>query len=170
MNMEDKKNDGMTESYDVDGNVQAQAQMQQLEEKIKELESKVEDSAGDDDDESGMWVVKLILILVGAGLLWWLCPSKEKMEGRIAQEICLQYSQSLAGAFGVGAMAEDLDRDDIDEDRAVDMADALGDIEIKNYGLVKLGYFKENGKKKSRLAGIGVCGFVITRSVTDKLR
>lgn len=142
----------------------AQEQMQHLQDKVKELEEKVKDKE-DDEDEGGMWVIKLVLVLIGAGVLWWLCPSNEKMEQKISQEVCLEYTQKLGNAFGMGDIAGDMDRDDIDEDKALEYAERLGDIKVKNYGLVKLGYFKQKGRKKEQLAGIGICGFVITRSV-----
>lgn len=142
----------------------AQEQMQHLQDKVKELEEKVKDKE-DDDDEGGMWVIKLVLILIGVGVLWWLCPSNEKMEQKISQEVCLEYTQKFAHAFEADGLTEDLDRDDIDKDEALEYAERLGNIKVKSYGLVKLGYFKQKGRKKEQLAGIGICGFVITRSV-----
>lgn len=156
-----------------DNEADVKAKMEAMQSKINELEHKVKDSGKsdddeDDDEETGMIVLKVLFGLAIIGVLWWLCPSNEKMEAKISQEVCKEYISSMARTFNAQDEVEALGLDDLDDEDAVDIAAEIGDIKIKNYGLVKLGYFDPK-RGKEGLAGIGICGFVITRSVAEKL-
>lgn len=141
-------------------NEEAKSQENQtLVDRINELEEEVKKSKKSDD--GGNVIVNLILALIVIGVLWWLCPSKVKVQEKIAQDIVYTNMQKYAPVFGMENYANLVDKDDIDGEEALERMEDHGDeINVKNFLVLKVAYYKPKGKKE-RLAGIGVCGFVI---------
>lgn len=139
-------------------------QLQAMQQKIDELQQQVDESTDGNDDGSSIWG-EIIFTMIAAIVLWILCPSQHKMEAEISRSVYNQVLTNAAHITGLDEFREllDIDADNLDDDEVIEKVEQLGEIEVKNYLVVKLGYFKKDGKKTSRFAGIGICGFVITR-------
>ena len=112
--------------------------------------------------------VEILLTVVVAIALWIFCPSDQKMTTEISREVADEAIQYVGRLMEIDQYI-DPNADHLDDEEVVRFAKKYGSIDIKNYGVVKLGYFTLKGKKKEHLAGIGICGFVITKSIADKL-
>lgn len=114
------------------------------------------------EDWSGIIFTGIVVIL-----LLILCPSKHKMEEEISRDLIEESMYQASALFQLDQYADllDLNTDHLSDDEVINKVSKLGTIKVKNYGVVKLGYFTKKGKKKEHLAGIGICGFVITKSL-----
>ncbi|MDE7412251.1 MAG: hypothetical protein K2N05_00470 [Muribaculaceae bacterium] len=104
------------------------------------------------------WIMTIVVILV----LWWLCPSKQKMEAEVSRSIIEEQLYKFAQVTQLDQYL-DVDTDHLSDEEVIRKVEKEGTIEVKNLWLVKLAYFKKNGKKKDHFVGIGLCGFVLTK-------
>ncbi len=144
---------------------EANRNIEEMQSKIDRLQRQVDRANAKDDD--GGCVVEFFLFLIAAVVLWIFCPSDQKMTTEISREVSTQAIQYVGHLMELDHFNPNADH--MDNDEVVKFAERYGSISIKNYGLVKLGYFKRRGMKKEHLAGIGICGFVITKSLVDKI-
>lgn len=141
-------------------------QLQAMQQKINELQKQVDEASADDgDDDGGSIWGEVIITLIVAIALWIFCPSQKKMEAEISRAVYTQEMEKVSRLTGLDKYSDffELNADNLDDDEVIDKVEREGEIEIKNFLVVKIGYFKPDGKKKSRFAGIGICGFVLTR-------
>ena len=143
--------------------------IEEMQDEIDRLQRQVDRAKEkeDDDDDAGCFV-EILLTVVVAIALWIFCPSDQKMTTEISREVADEAIQYVGRLMDIDQYI-DPNADHLDDEEVVRFAKKYGSIDIKNYGVVKLGYFTLKGKKKEHLAGIGICGFVITKSIADKL-
>lgn len=119
-------------------------------------------------EEDFEMIIGIISIAIIGLILWWVCPSAQKMEAEVSRSIVEEQLQKIAHVTQLDQYLE-VDADHLSDEEVIEKAEKLGTIRVKNWGVVKLAYFTKLGKKKEHFAAIGLCGFVITKSTIKDL-